>query len=400
MRSVYRTVVVKKELSRKAKLSIYRSIYVPTLTYGHELWGWLGAPLEIGVRSSVTREELGVEPLLLRIERSQLRWLGHLFRMPPGRLPREVFLGKHVPPGGGLGEDPGHAGETMSLGWPGNASGSPGRAGGSVWGEGSLGISAQTAASATRSRTKADEEDEEDEDKQENEHKRSGINMAASVQKANEAKSLISQRSFNPRDIFKQKEQSFEASDRPAARSGKLQSPFLSQKSFERETPAQPQSTPAYIPHLSPAVSTSPVAHVAPAPAVSLTPPQTSSSPFLTADAGTTEEEEWSDEFDEVTPEETAQEDLYDASLPAGMEDDLYENVFQDPPTGEEMKEGGQDICARALYDYQAVFDDTEITFDPDDIITGIEMVDEGWWRGYGPDGHYGMFPANYVELL
>ncbi|KAI3359839.1 hypothetical protein L3Q82_014187 [Scortum barcoo] len=38
MRSVYRTVVVKKELSRKVKLSIYRSIYVPTLTHGHELW--------------------------------------------------------------------------------------------------------------------------------------------------------------------------------------------------------------------------------------------------------------------------------------------------------------------------------------------------------------------------
>ncbi|KAI3353374.1 hypothetical protein L3Q82_019912 [Scortum barcoo] len=39
MRSVYRTVVVKKELSRKAKGSrFHRSIYVPTLTYGHELW--------------------------------------------------------------------------------------------------------------------------------------------------------------------------------------------------------------------------------------------------------------------------------------------------------------------------------------------------------------------------
>ncbi|XDV39599.1 hypothetical protein PO909_008816 [Leuciscus waleckii] len=37
MRSLYRSVVVKKELSRKAKLLIYRSIYVPTLTYGHEL---------------------------------------------------------------------------------------------------------------------------------------------------------------------------------------------------------------------------------------------------------------------------------------------------------------------------------------------------------------------------
>ncbi|KAK3510452.1 hypothetical protein QTP70_006835 [Hemibagrus guttatus] len=37
MQSMYQSVVVKKELSRKAKLSIYQSIYVPTLTYGHEL---------------------------------------------------------------------------------------------------------------------------------------------------------------------------------------------------------------------------------------------------------------------------------------------------------------------------------------------------------------------------
>ena len=110
MRSLYRSVVVKKELSCKAKLSIYRSIYVPTLTYGHELWVMTertrsriqaaemsflrrvaGRSLRDRVRSSVTREELRVEPLLLHIERSQLRWLGHLFRMPPGRLPREVF---------------------------------------------------------------------------------------------------------------------------------------------------------------------------------------------------------------------------------------------------------------------------------------------------------------------
>ena len=30
MRALYWSVVVKRELSRKAKLSIYRSIYVPT----------------------------------------------------------------------------------------------------------------------------------------------------------------------------------------------------------------------------------------------------------------------------------------------------------------------------------------------------------------------------------
>ncbi|KAK3516029.1 hypothetical protein QTP70_001869 [Hemibagrus guttatus] len=109
MRSMYRSVVVKKELSRKAKLSIYQSIYVPTLTYGHELWVMTervrsriqaaemsflrrvaGRSLRDRIRSSVTREELGVEALLLHIERGQLRWLGHLFRMPPGRLPGEV----------------------------------------------------------------------------------------------------------------------------------------------------------------------------------------------------------------------------------------------------------------------------------------------------------------------
>ncbi len=38
MWTLHRSVVVKRELSRKARLSVYRSIFVPTLTYGHELW--------------------------------------------------------------------------------------------------------------------------------------------------------------------------------------------------------------------------------------------------------------------------------------------------------------------------------------------------------------------------
>uniref|UniRef100_A0A7N6F944 SH3 domain-containing protein n=1 Tax=Anabas testudineus TaxID=64144 RepID=A0A7N6F944_ANATE len=54
-------------------------------------------------------------------------------------------------------------------------------------------------------------------------------------------------------------------------------------------------------------------------------------------------------------------------------------------------------LTAVALYDYQAAGDD-EISFDPDDIITNIEMIDEGWWRGVCR-GAYGLFPANYVEL-
>ena len=103
-------VVTKRELSQKAKLSVYRAIPVPTLTYGHEGWvmtertrsriqaaemGFLrrvaGVSLRDKVRGSVIREGLGVEPLLLRVGRSQLRWFSHLVRMPPGRLSRELF---------------------------------------------------------------------------------------------------------------------------------------------------------------------------------------------------------------------------------------------------------------------------------------------------------------------
>uniref|UniRef100_A0A8C5E5T7 THAP-type domain-containing protein n=1 Tax=Gouania willdenowi TaxID=441366 RepID=A0A8C5E5T7_GOUWI len=38
MLSLHRSVMVKKKLCRKAKFLIYRLIYVPTVTYGHELW--------------------------------------------------------------------------------------------------------------------------------------------------------------------------------------------------------------------------------------------------------------------------------------------------------------------------------------------------------------------------
>ena len=44
--------------------------------------------------------------------------------------------------------------------------------------------------------------------------------------------------------------------------------------------------------------------------------------------------------------------------------------------------------------------DDTEISFDPGEIITNIQQIDEGWWRGQSPDGRFGLFPANYVELI
>ncbi|GAA6083927.1 calmodulin-regulated spectrin-associated protein 1-B isoform X2, partial [Tachysurus ichikawai] len=73
MWSIYRSVVVKKELSRKAKLSIYQSIYVPTLTYGHELW----------VMTERTRS---------RIQAAEMSFL----RRVAGRSLRDRFLGDNA----------------------------------------------------------------------------------------------------------------------------------------------------------------------------------------------------------------------------------------------------------------------------------------------------------------
>lgn len=43
------------------------------------------------VISLFIHQELGVELLLLLIEKNQLMCLGHLVRMPPGHLPGELF---------------------------------------------------------------------------------------------------------------------------------------------------------------------------------------------------------------------------------------------------------------------------------------------------------------------
>ena len=72
MWTLRRSVVMKRELSQKAKISIYQLIFFPNLTYGHKFWvvterttsriqaaelassiGWLS--LRERVRSSATR---------------------------------------------------------------------------------------------------------------------------------------------------------------------------------------------------------------------------------------------------------------------------------------------------------------------------------------------------------
>lgn len=117
-------------------------------------------------------------------------------------------------------------------------------------------------------------------------------------------------------------------------------------------------------------------------------------------------------QFDQVEDESEEGEESLTNSVPYAYQQQ-FQNYYTEPrhleniEEDEEIDEDGkindknvsQGLRAKALYDYQAA-DDTEISFDPDDVITHIEQIDEGWWQGLAPNGVYGLFPANYVELI
>ena len=53
-----------------------------------------GVTLFNKVRNSEIRKSLNIKPLLLQIEKSQLRRFGHVSRMPQERLPKQALLAK------------------------------------------------------------------------------------------------------------------------------------------------------------------------------------------------------------------------------------------------------------------------------------------------------------------
>ncbi|XP_067601819.1 drebrin-like protein isoform X12 [Pseudorca crassidens] len=170
----------------------------------------------------------------------------------------------------------------------------------------------------------------------------------------------------HPREIFKQKERAVSTTPISSPQPGKLRSPFLQKQLTQPETPLSRESVhatsrPRADPRQEPVPSAPPCSVPAEEEAVYEEPPE--------------------------------QETLYEEPPMVQQQDTSSERIDHYPGLS------GKGLCARALYDYQAA-DETEISFDPENLITGIEVIDEGWWRGYGPDGHFGMFPANYVELI
>ncbi|XP_026100139.1 drebrin-like protein isoform X1 [Carassius auratus] len=231
-----------------------------------------------------------------------------------------------------------------------------------------------------RGQQKQQWEEEEEERKQ---AAQKPFRRGESVEKANEAASLVSQRSVNPREMFKQREMGISSANTDNTQSspkpGRLNSPFLSKQSCDPEPFRSPVLQASPIQAREPSFEEQPRSHyVEPEPE----PEPEYEDVEAVADNYEVPVEEKQPQYEAVVEQDTVYEE------PAQVEE---QNTYETTDD--------RGVCARALYDYQAA-DDTEISFDPDDIIAGIEMIDEGWWRGYSPDGHFGMFPANYVELI
>ena len=103
MRALHYSIVMKRELSKKAKLLIFKTVFVFILTYSHQSWVMTervrsqvqasemrtlrrieGVALFNKVFSSEIQKSLNIEPLLLRIKRSQLRWFGQIDQLHRG----------------------------------------------------------------------------------------------------------------------------------------------------------------------------------------------------------------------------------------------------------------------------------------------------------------------------
>jgi len=101
----------------------------------------------------------------------------------------------------------------------------------------------------------------------------------------------------------------------------------------------------------------------------------------------------------EETKQEDSQVHLHHASPANISASNQEEEEEAELPQASSPNMESYGTCAVALYDYQAG-DETEISFDPGQIISHIDQIDPGWWQGLGPDGNYGLFPANYVEVI
>ena len=107
------TWLKREGLSSETKLKVYRAVVLPSLMYAAETWTpysrhaavlnrshlrWLRQILHISWQDYIPDTEVlqqaGMESIHAMLMRSQLKWAGHVVRMPDERFPKQLLYGE------------------------------------------------------------------------------------------------------------------------------------------------------------------------------------------------------------------------------------------------------------------------------------------------------------------
>ena len=112
-RSLCKVLWYQKSIKQSIKLRMFKAAIVPTLLYGSETWTPLSQHLKrlqsfvmrclriiLGIsvrekqRNTTVRSMARIETVETMIRKRRLRWLGHVARMKPDRIPRQLLVCK------------------------------------------------------------------------------------------------------------------------------------------------------------------------------------------------------------------------------------------------------------------------------------------------------------------
>jgi len=221
---------------------------------------------------------------------------------------------------------------------------------------------------------------------------RAGRGEAARRDRAREAAQLIAGRGGEARAVFQRHSSQGQMARPPQLRKSIDKAPINPKPA---PSPA-PVATPAPVPITAPAPVSTPFPVPTPAPN-QIIAPETTPEPVLAPPLvveGASQPEPVSS-LGDIAPPPPAFESSPGGGGEAGELHHAAPATVAEPAPALDS----YGVCAVALYDYQAS-DETEISFDPGQIISHIDQIDPGWWQGLGPTGTYGLFPANYVEII